>query len=126
MFTRHKTTERSVYDEARSFIPTSPRKQDPTNGVLNEILIVNQRDEIMEGTMTTPYFWRHGRWLTPPASAGGNLGITRRYALDAGLCIEDTIMKQSITDGEAIWLSNGARGWSWGRIEMLEDNGQQS
>lgn len=81
--------------------------------MLNEVLIINYDDEIMEGSITTPYFWRGRRWVTPPASAGGNVGITRRYALDAGLCVEETIMKNSIVDGEAIWLSNGARGWGW-------------
>lgn len=46
------------------------------------------------------------------------MGTTRRYALDVGLCVEELVMKNSISDGEAIWVSNGARGWGWGKIEM--------
>lgn len=118
LFTRNKTTERSVYDEARSFLPPSQAKSSYLSKLLNEVLIINYDNEIMEGSITTPYFWRGGRWVTPPASAGGNLGTTRKYALDAGLCVEETIIKDSITDGEAIWLSNGARGWGWGVIEL--------
>lgn len=51
------------------------------------------------------------------------MGTTRRYALEAGLCVEETVTEESITDGEAIWLSNGARGWGWGEIEKLGENG---
>ena len=57
--------------------------------------------------------------MTPPASSGGNLGTTRRYALMSGLCQEAPIPKDSMRIGEAIWLSNGARGWGWGRIEEI-------
>ncbi|KAL8940338.1 MAG: hypothetical protein Q9211_002332 [Gyalolechia sp. 1 TL-2023] len=116
LFTRHKTTERSIYDEARLFLPESQANVNHPSQPLDEVLIINHDDEVMEGSITTPYFWRGGRWVTPTASSGGNLGTTRRYALDAGLCIEKTIMKDSIADGEAIWLSNGARGWGWGKI----------
>lgn len=77
----------------------------------------------MEGSITTPYFWRRGRWVTPPASAGGNIGTTRRFALEAGICVEETVMRQNVAEGEAIWLSNGARGWGWGQIENLEGRG---
>lgn len=82
--------------------------------------MVNQDSEVMEGSITTPYFWRRAQWVTPPASAGGNIGTTRRYALEAGLCVEESVMKDSLADGELIWLSNGARGWSWGKVEILE------
>ena len=120
--TRHKTTERSIYNEARSFFPARSLKQALSSGYQCEILVVNHDGEMMEGTISTPYFWRRGRWVTPPASSGGNLGTTRRYALEAGLCVEETVTRHSITNGEAIWLSNGARGWGWGCIEMLEDS----
>ncbi len=45
------------------------------------------------------------------------MGTTRRFALEAGICFEETVRKQSIADGEAIWLSNGARGWGWGEVK---------
>lgn len=120
IFTRHKTSERSVYDEARSFITKSPLHAGGADNLPSEILMMNHDDEVMEGSITTPYFWRRGRWVTPPESAGGNIGTTRRYALEAGLCVEDTVTKDSVADCEAIWLSNGARGWGWGKVQMLE------
>lgn len=83
-FTHHKTSKREMYNEARSRAGIAP-------GEHKEVLIVNAEDgAIMEGSITTPYFWRSGRWITPPVSAefssslgsGGNNGTSRRYALD--------------------------------------------
>ncbi|KAL8784425.1 MAG: hypothetical protein Q9213_003948 [Squamulea squamosa] len=122
LFTRHKTTERAVYDKARSLIPVTRRRELP-HDISSEILIVNRYGEVMEGSITTPYFWRRGRWVTPPTSAGGNIGTTRRFALETGLCVEETVMEESIAGGEAIWLSNGGRGWGWGEIEKLQVDG---
>lgn len=56
-----------------------------------EVLVVNQDDgSVMEGTFTTPYFWRAGHWVTPPVAAqfsweegnGGQDGTSRRWALE--------------------------------------------
>ena len=75
----------------------------------------------MEGTITTPYLLRAGEWITPSAQCGGNLGTTRRYALEAGLCKESIVMRESVQAGEKVVLSNGVRGYGWGYVEALED-----
>jgi len=83
-FTHFKTTHRPMYDEARgrASIGLADKK---------EVLLINDRDgSVMEGSITTPYFWRNGRWVTPPVSkefdptqgSGGNNGTTRRWALE--------------------------------------------
>lgn len=83
-FTHFKTTKRPMYDSARqrAHISLSDKK---------EVLTVNHKDgTIMEGSVTTPYFWRGGRWVTPPVSAqyspedgsGGQNGTTRRWVLE--------------------------------------------
>ncbi len=82
---------------------------------------MNRNGEIMEGSITTPYFLRAREWITPSAQCGGNLGTTRRYALEAGLCKESIIMRESIQAGEKVVLSNGVRGFGWGYVEALED-----
>lgn len=76
----------------------------------------------MEGSITTPYFWRGERWVTPSADSGGNLGTTRRWALERGLCAEGKIGRESVVVGETVWLSNGASGWGWGKIEAFLDS----
>lgn len=113
--TKYKTTDRSVYDEVRSALP------DPIESPLPmEVLLVNNDKEVMEGSLTTPYFKRDGVWITPAANCGGNLGTTRRWALEKALCEEELFSVDRIqfdSPGEKIVLSNGVRGFGWGMIE---------
>ena len=118
LFTRHKTTNRKVYDTVRNMIPSESKKHEG-GFLLQEILLVNPDGNIMEGSITTPYFNRSGSWVTPFSSCLGNLGTTRRYALEQGLCQEGNVSKEEIRVGESIVLSNGARGFGWGIIEVL-------
>jgi hypothetical protein len=110
-----------------------------------EVLLVNEDDgSIMEGSMTTPYFWRDGRWVTPPVSqryspksgSGGQDGTSRRWALERleplprhqerdeltvrcrGVAVESVVTVTSLVDGEECWLSNGVRGFFFGRIKL--------
>lgn len=124
-FTTHKTTARDEYAAARQRAGiTSP--QEPA-----EVLLVNGKGEVMEGSITTPYFRRRRRrggaagsavvdkeeesetpdWVTPPLSSGGNAGTTRRYALEHGFCVEQVVRAEELVDGEECWLSNGVRGF---------------
>lgn len=118
-FTHFKTTKREMYDQAR--YRAGLKLTDTTK----EVLIVNKTDaSVMEGSLTTPYFWRDGRWVTPPVSksfraqdgAGGNDGTTRRWALERDLVAEGVVGAADLADGEAVWLSNGVRGFVFGRI----------
>ena len=81
-YTHYKTTHRPMYDTARE------RAHIDAN---SEVLLVNENDgSIMEGSITTSYFFRNGRWVTPPvkaqyedgADSGGNDGTSRRWALE--------------------------------------------
>ncbi|KAJ5252193.1 hypothetical protein N7489_002603 [Penicillium chrysogenum] len=109
-FTTHKTTARDDYMAARLRAGINS----PTDSA--EVLVVNPNDEVMEGSITTPYFLRDHMWITPPLSSGGNAGTTRRYALSQGFCLEHTISRDELVDGELCWLSNGVRGFIRGQI----------
>ncbi|RFU74058.1 hypothetical protein TARUN_8189 [Trichoderma arundinaceum] len=83
-YTHFKTTKREMYDSARERLGIAPTDE-------REVLLINHDDgSIMEGSLTTPYFWRDGRWVTPPVSAafslgagsGGQDGTSRRWALE--------------------------------------------
>jgi 4-amino-4-deoxychorismate lyase len=108
-FTTHKTTAREDYTAAR----LRAGIESPADTA--EVLIVNHAGEIMEGSITTPYFRARGTsdqaWFTPPLSSGGNDGTTRRYALTQGFCTERTLDRAELIDGEECWLSNGVRGF---------------
>lgn len=111
IFTAHKTTFRQPYDLARSragIVHTAP--------VNAEVLLFNQRHEITEASVSTPYFFREGRWVTPTSTSGGMFSVTKMKALQGGFCSEDLVSLSDLVDGEMIWLSNAVRGFFPGRI----------
>jgi 4-amino-4-deoxychorismate lyase len=113
LFTSHKTSERSQYDRARR--AAAIVHEPPTAA---EILLFNPQNEIMECSLSTPYFQRNDRWVTPPLSCGGNAGVTRRLALELGLCNEQVVPTESLCHQEAIWISNGVRGFFPGIVHL--------
>ena len=111
-FTKHKTTSRKHYDEAR--VRANIEHMAPTD---SEVLLFNEDREIMEASLCTPYFCRDGLWITPPLSSGGNAGVSRRMAVEAGLCTEKTLHIDDLVPGEMVWLSNAVRGFMPGRLQ---------
>ncbi|KAL5604758.1 hypothetical protein BROUX41_001900 [Berkeleyomyces rouxiae] len=117
-FTHYKTTKRDMYNTARARLGIA--LADPV-----EVLMVSAQGEIMEGSITTPFFWRGGRWVTPPIpdayqdhkGAGGQDGTTRRWALEQNFAVEETVHIDSIKDGEIIWISNGVRGFFKAKVQ---------
>ncbi|KAI1129094.1 putative 4-amino-4-deoxychorismate protein [Nemania abortiva] len=121
-YTHFKTTHRPMYDDARhrATILNATDKR--------EVLLINKDDgSIMEGSITTPYFWRNGRWVTPPVPAefnlsqgsGGNNGTTRRWSLEQGLAVEEVVPSESLVDGEECWISNGLKGFVHGKVKLI-------
>lgn len=53
------------------------------------------------------------------------MGTTRRWALGRGLCVQEPVTKGSVEVGEKVWLSNGVRGWGWGKVEESFAAGQE-
>lgn len=106
LFTTHKTSQRSVYDRARrtaDIVHESP--------LVAEVLLFNTCNEVMECSLSTPYFFRDRKWVTPPLCSGGHAGVTRRLALERRLCKEEIILVESLRHGEDMWISNGVRGF---------------
>jgi len=116
IFTTHKTTHRPMYDAAREAANINDKS--PTEA---EVLLQNTNGEIMEASVSTPYFYRNG-WITPPLSSGGNAGVTRRLALELHCCVEQVIKASDLQNGEAIWLSNGVRGFWQATLKLNEAN----
>ena len=111
-FTKHKTTSRKHYDDARA--RANIEHMAPTE---SEVLLFNEDGEIMEASLCTTYFCRDGLWITPHLSSGGNAGVSRRMALEAGLCIERTLHIDELVPSEMVWLSNAVRGFMPGRLQ---------
>ena len=115
IFTTHKTTDRDPYTQALSSLPSSITSLPPTTA---EVLLFNSSNQITECVYSTPYFKRGDEIITPHSSCGGNLGVTRRLALERGWCVEGIITRESVTDGEVVWLSNAFRGFWAARVRL--------
>lgn len=117
VFTTYKTSRRENYDAARA------RAQIPSYTALAEVLLHNTEGLITEGSLTTVYLQQNGRWVTPSASSGANLGTTRRWALERGLCVEGDVTLLELLESchelnqiTFCWLSNGLRGFNYAYI----------
>jgi para-aminobenzoate synthetase/4-amino-4-deoxychorismate lyase len=97
---RHKTTWREFYDDelaraTRSF-------------GCDEILFVNERGELTEGSRSNIFIRRDGRLLTPPLSAGVLDGVLRRELIEQGDCVEAALTPADL-NGQ-VFLGNSLRG----------------
>ena len=113
--TMYKTWDRSFYDRARALAGITSYQQP------KEVLLYNHRQEIMDASICTPYFFRDERWVTPSADCGGQQGTTRRWALEKGLCVEGEVRNDDLRVGEVIWLSNAVRGYFRARYVSRDD-----
>ncbi|KAJ9603839.1 Aminodeoxychorismate lyase [Cladophialophora chaetospira] len=114
LVTRHKTTIRDPYNAARArAVPHIPPTALPTE---KEVLLFNAQDEIMEASVSSVYFHRQGRWVTPSTECGGMQSVTKMYAVEEGWCVEGVVSRDTITSGETVWLGNAVRGFFAGKI----------
>jgi 4-amino-4-deoxychorismate lyase len=104
LYTEIKTSYRTAYDRARQSAQLSPTST-------TEVLLYNELDQVMDGSITNVYFFRNNKWVTP--DAGGLQGAARQFALDRGLCsiASPAVSKDSLRPGEIVWLSNAFRGF---------------
>ncbi|KAJ4485757.1 aminotransferase [Lentinula aciculospora] len=114
LFTRTKTTNRALYDEARTRAKISSST--------SEVVLFNDDSSITEASISNVSFFRAGRWLTPSASTGCLPGVLRRWLLQKGLIDEDhgeQLTVNRILEGDWVLLSNGVQGCRLGRIALI-------
>ncbi|KAH6724606.1 aminotransferase class IV-domain-containing protein [Leptodontidium sp. MPI-SDFR-AT-0119] len=112
-YTSYKTTSRDMYVSARERVGIKDMTEK------KEVLLVSDKDgEIMEGSLTSVFFWRDSKWTTPSASSGGQIGTTRRWAIEEGYAAEGIVKVDSLVDGEECWISNGVRGFQYGKVKL--------
>ena len=107
-FLYHKTTRRELYD----------REWQHYNETLgaDEVVYLNERGELAEGSRTTIFVERGGKLLTPPLSAGLLPGTLRSELIAMGRAAEASLMPEdlapAVPGGEApvVWLGNSVRG----------------
>jgi para-aminobenzoate synthetase/4-amino-4-deoxychorismate lyase len=98
---RHKTSRREMYD--------SEHARAAGLGV-DEILFLNERGEITEGSRTNVFAQLDGRLVTPPLSCGLLNGCLRRELLGAGDCVEAIITPADLKRATGVHVGNSLRG----------------
>jgi len=93
-----KTTRRGAYDRARAALSG-----------LDEAVLVNERGEVCDGTITTVFFDRGAGMRTPPLSCGLLPGVLREEMLETGLCAEEVLRVEELASVR-LWVGNSLRG----------------
>jgi para-aminobenzoate synthetase/4-amino-4-deoxychorismate lyase len=102
----HKTTNRSVYEQAKADFPE-----------VDDVLLLNERGEVTESTIANVVVELDGRKVTPPISCGLLAGTFRDNLLEAGEIEEQVILLDDLKRVSAIWLINSVR--KWRKVELV-------
>lgn len=92
---RVKSTRREVYDRARAALPSG----------LDEVIFLNERGEVCDGSITTVFFDRGQGMRTPPLSSGLLPGVLR-----AELGCPEEVLRHGDLPKVRLWVGNALRG----------------
>ena len=92
---RVKSTRREVYDRARAALPEG----------LDEVIFLNERGEVCDGTITTVFFDRGRGMRTPPLACGLLPGVLR-----AELGCPEEVLRAEDLPRVRLWVGNALRG----------------
>jgi 4-amino-4-deoxychorismate lyase len=90
-----KSTRRTLYDQTRAALPET----------LDEVLFLNERGEVCEGTITSIFFDRGEGLRTPPLGCGLLPGVLR-----AELACREEVLRADDLPNVRLWVGNALRG----------------
>lgn len=104
----HKTSARELYEGEH-------QRLHKAHGV-DEVVFLNERGEVTEGSRTTLFLERDGRWMTPPLECGVLDGCLRREMIERGdPIIEERVLRPEDLAIGQVWFGNALRGLIRGR-----------
>lgn len=95
----HKTTDRAAYDRARANLPDGA----------DEVIFLNERDEVTEGTITSLFFDRGEGLRTPPLASGCLPGCLRAEMIASG-AVAESVLTAAELPHVRLWVGNSLRG----------------
>ncbi len=102
LFLYHKTTRRELYD--REWQHYSEKFGS------DEVVYLNERGELAEGSRTSIFIERNGRLQTPALACGLLPGTLRQELLDSGQATEAILTLDDLSAAETVYLGNSVRG----------------
>ncbi len=98
---RHKTTRRALYEAARAEFPADE---------VNEVILLNERGELAEGTITNLFVEDDdGCLMTPPISSGCLAGVLRTSLICARKAYNHRLRLEDL-NGRKLYVGNSLRG----------------
>jgi len=109
----HKTTLRRLYDEERAAVADGKGYY--------EVLFVNEKGEVTEGSYTNIFLQKDGILLTPPVACGLLPGVFRKYLLQEypERVKEAILTRKDFERAEAVYVGNSVRGLV--RVKLIEN-----
>lgn len=98
----HKTTNRDFYD--------LPRQDAQKSLAVDEVVFLNERDELAEGSITNLFIEKNGRLYTPALSSGLLPGTLRAELIATGRAEEAVLRLADLETADALYLGNSVRG----------------
>ena len=97
----HKTTRRALYD--KEYARLSKQGCD-------EVLFLNERGELVEGSRSNLFIEHDGKLLTPPVGSGALPGTLRAELIDSGQAKEAVLVLEDLDEAGAVYFGNSVRG----------------
>lgn len=101
---QHKTTQRPWYDPTTQWLAT--------HHDFFDLIFLNERHELCEGSRSNLYIKKAQQWLTPPLTCGLLGGVMRQHLIATGQVREEVLTRTDFEQPEVtLRLSNGLRSW---------------
>ncbi|QQK79991.1 aminodeoxychorismate synthase component I [Salicibibacter cibi] len=100
-FSFHKTTSRDVFNALRS----------RASADVFDILLYNDKDELLEFTIGNLVLEIDGAYVTPPVYLGLLPGVYRQYLFEQDIVKEHVLSIVDLEKANRVWLINSVRGW---------------
>ncbi len=97
---RLKTTRRALYDKVRAELPDG----------IDEVIFLNERGELCEGTITNLFVSGGRNLLTPPLACGLLPGVLREEVLVNGDAAESIMTLNTLERARSVYVGNSLRG----------------
>lgn len=101
-FLFHKTTRRELYDREWQHYADTVKS--------DEVLYLNERGELAEGSRTNVFIERGGELLTPSLSSGLLPGVLRSELLRTGKAKEAVLTLEDVSRADVVYVGNSVRG----------------
>jgi para-aminobenzoate synthetase/4-amino-4-deoxychorismate lyase len=98
---RHKTSRRETFESEHARAQSSG---------IDEVLFLNERGELTEGSRSNVFARLDGRLLTPALSCGLLNGCLRQELIERGDCVEAILTPADLVRAEALYFGNSLRG----------------